>query len=483
MTNWGIAFFAALTRGAVAVPILNDFKPENVHALVNHSEARLLFAGCAVWKNLDAAEMPGLEGVISLEDFSVVRGGEALRSARARLNELFGRKYPDRFLPSSVSYRRDKLDELAIINYTSGTTTAPKGVMLPYRSLWSNLLFAFGVFGEMPVERVISMLPMAHMYGMMFEFIYEFASGAQVFFLTRTPSPQVIAESFARIKPNLIISVPLIIEKIIRKRVFPVVERPWMKVLLRLPLIKSRVRAAICRQVVQAFGGNFNEVIVGGAALNKEVEDFLHAIRFPCTVGYGMTESGPILAYDGWATSKSGSCGKSTPRMELKIDSSDPTREVGEILARGDNLMMGYYKNEEATRAAFTDDGWMRTGDLGLIDEDGYLFIKGRCKNMILGPNGQNIYPEEIEDRLNALPYVSESIVKEIDRKLVALVCPDKEALEADGKSEADAKKVMEENRQQLNHSLPAYSQVTRVVVQLDEFEKTPKRSIKRYLY
>ncbi|MDR0766341.1 MAG: AMP-binding protein [Odoribacteraceae bacterium] len=485
MTNWGIAFFATLSYGAVAVPILNDFTPGNVHALVNHSDARLLFAGCAVWKHLDAGEMPGVEGVISLEDFSVTCSrNEALVTARASLNELFGKKFPERFLPSSVSYRRDNLDDLAIINYTSGTTTAPKGVMLPYRSLWSNLLFAFGVFGEMPGERVISMLPMAHMYGMAFEFIYEFASGAQVFFLTRTPSPQIIAESFARIKPNLIVSVPLIIEKIIRKRVFPVVERPWMKVLLRVPVVKSRVRAAICRQVVSAFGGNFKELIVGGAALNKEVEDFLHAIRFPYTVGYGMTEAGPILSYDGWATTRKGSCGKTVPRMELKIDSPDPARVVGEILARGDNLMTGYYKNEEATRAVFTADGWMHTGDLGLIDADGYLFIKGRCKNMILGPNGQNIYPEEIEDRLCALPYVSEAIVTERDHKIVALVCPDAEALAADGKeSPGELEKIMEDNRQQLNHTLPAYSQVTRFIVQVDEFEKTPKRSIKRYLY
>ncbi|MDR2414345.1 MAG: AMP-binding protein [Odoribacteraceae bacterium] len=485
MTNWGIAFFATLAYGAVAVPILNDFTPDNVHALVNHSGARLLFAGCAVWKNLDAGEMPGVEGMISLEDFSVTHSrNEALVTARACLNELFGRKFPDRFLPSSVSYRRDNLDDLAIINYTSGTTNAPKGVMLPYRSLWSNLLFAFGVFGEMPGERVISMLPMAHMYGMAFEFIYEFASGAQVFFLTRTPSPQIIAEAFARIRPNLIVSVPLIIEKIIRKRVFPVVERPWIKILMRVPLVKRRVRATICRQVISAFGGNFKELIVGGAALNKEVEDFLHAIRFPYTVGYGMTETGPILAYDGWETFKKGSCGKTAPRMELKIDSPDPTRVVGEILARGDNLMMGYYKNEEATRAAFTADGWMRTGDLGLIDADGYVFIKGRCKNMILGPNGQNIYPEEIEDRLCALPYVGEAIVTERDRKLVALVYPDTEALAADGKmTSGELEKIMEENRQQLNHLLPAYSRVTRFIVQVDEFEKTPKRSIKRYLY
>ncbi|MDR2131593.1 MAG: AMP-binding protein [Odoribacteraceae bacterium] len=485
MTNWGIAFFATLTYGAVAVPILNDFKPENVCALVNHSDARLLFVGCMVWKSLDTREMPLLEGIFSLEDFSITWSeNEALLSARARLNELFGLKFPDRFLPASVSYRRDNLDDLAIINYTSGTTTSPKGVMLPYRSLWSNLQFAFSVFGRMPEERVISMLPMAHMYGMAFEFIYEFAGGAQVFFLTRTPSPQIIAESFAKIKPNLIVSVPLIIEKIIRKKVFPVIERPIMQVLLRIPVVNVRIRRAIRRQVINAFGGNFKEVIVGGAALNKEVEDLLHAIRFPYTVGYGMTETGPILAYDGWATFKKGSCGKAAPRMELKIDSPDPAHIVGEILAKGDNLMAGYYKNEEATRAAFTPDGWLRTGDLGIIDSDGYLFIKGRCKNMILGPNGQNIYPEEIEDRLNTLPYIGESIVMERDKKLVALVYPDVDALAANEKNTPqELEKLMEENRQQLNHHLPAYSQVTKIVIQQNEFEKTPKRSIKRYLY
>jgi long-chain acyl-CoA synthetase len=484
MANWGIAFFATLTRGAVAVPILNDFKPENVQALVNHSEARLLFAGCMAWKGLDGEKMPRLEGVISLEDFSVTFSrNEALVSARARLNELFGRKFPDRFLPSSVSYRRDELEDLAVINYTSGTMTAPKGVMLPYRSLWSNLMFAFSIFGEQPGERLISMLPMAHMYGMTFEFIYEFASGAQVFFLTRTPSPQVVAEAFARIKPNLIISVPLIIEKITRKRVLPAVNRPLTRLLRRLPGTRGRAREMIRRQVVAAFGGNFKELIVGGAALNKEVEDFLHSIRFPYTVGYGMTEAGPILAYDGWATSKKGSCGKVVPRMELRIDSADPAREVGEILARGDNLMTGYYKNEEATRAAFTPDGWLRTGDLGLIDADGYLFIKGRCKNMILGPSGQNIYPEEIEDRLNAMPRVGESIVVEREGKLVALVVPDAEAVEAGGRHAVDLGRVMEEYRVAVNHHLPAYSQLARVVVREEEFEKTPKRSIKRYLY
>lgn len=484
-TNWGIAFMAILTYKAVAIPILNEFKPENIQNIINHSEARLLFVGSIVWDNLKSFELPALEGIICMEDYSIHESRNAqLLDARKRLNELFGKKFPDRFSPEDVSYPKDSLDELAIINYTSGTTSSSKGVMLPYRSLWSNLTFAFEVFGKLPEEHVISMLPMAHMYGLAFEFIYEFASGAHVFFLTRTPSPQIIAEAFSRIKPNLIISVPLIIEKIIRKKVFPTLEKPFMKLMLNLPFIDKKIKQAIRQKVIDAFGGNFKELIVGGAALNKEVEEFLHAIEFPYTVGYGMTECGPILSYDGWKTFKQGSCGKTAPRMQLRIDSPNPQEIVGEILAKGDNVMLGYYKNEEATKAAFTPDGWLRTGDLGLIDKDGYLFIKGRSKNMILGPSGQNIYPEEIEDLLNNQPYVSESIVVDREGKLIALVYPDFEAAELDKKNTDSAlQEAMEENRVELNKSLPAYSQIQRIEIFHEEFEKTPKRSIKRYLY
>lgn len=484
-TNWGIAFMAILTYKAVAIPILNEFKPENIQNIINHSEARLLFVGSIVWDNLKSFELPALEGIICMEDYSIHESRNAqLLDARKRLNELFGKKFPDRFSPEDVSYPKDSLDELAIINYTSGTTSSSKGVMLPYRSLWSNLTFAFEVFGKLPEEHVISMLPMAHMYGLAFEFIYEFASGAHVFFLTRTPSPQIIAEAFSRIKPNLIISVPLIIEKIIRKKVFPTLEKPFMKLMLNLPFIDKKIKQAIRQKVIDAFGGNFKELIVGGAALNKEVEEFLHAIEFPYTVGYGMTECGPILSYDGWKTFKQGSCGKTAPRMQLRIDSPNPQEIVGEILAKGDNVMLGYYKNEEATKAAFTPDGWLRTGDLGLIDKDGYLFIKGRSKNMILGPSGQNIYPEEIEDLLNNQPYVSESIVVDREGKLIALVYPDFEAAEVDKKnSDSALQEAMEENRVELNKSLPAYSQIQRIEIFHEEFEKTPKRSIKRYLY
>ena len=434
---------------------------------------------------MNAADMPDLEGIISIDDYSIITAkNEALVSARQRLNELFGKKFPNRFLPECVSYTYDNLEELAIINYTSGTTSSPKGVMLPYRSLWSNLLFAFGVFGTMPDERVISMLPMAHMYGMTFEFFYEFAGGAHVFFLTRIPSPQIIAESFTQIKPHLIISVPLIIEKIIRKKVFPTIEKPQIKLLLKLPVIKSRVRKMIRKRVVDAFGGNFKELIVGGAALNKEVEHFLRTIQFPYTIGYGMTEAGPIITYDGWKTVKEGSCGKAVDRMELKINSPDPQNIVGEILAKGDNIMTGYYKNEEATKAALSPEGWLHTGDLGLIDGDGYLYIKGRSKNMLLGPSGQNIYPEEIEDRFSTLPYVSETIVFEKGGKLHARIYPDMEAAAKEGKeSPKELEKIMEENRLQINQMLPAYSQIATIILQSNEFEKTPKRSIKRYLY
>ena len=484
-TNWCIAFMATLTYKAVAVPILNEFTPENVQHIVNHSDARLLFVGSVVWESLQKLDLPALDGVICMEDYSLhLSRSPRLTEARERLNELFGKKFPNRFLPEDVCYEKDTLDELALINYTSGTTSSSKGVMLPYRSLWSNLTFALGVFGKLPGEHVISMLPMAHMYGLAFEFIYEFASGAHVFFLTRTPSPQIIAEAFRTIKPSLIISVPLIIEKIIKKKVFPTLKKPGVRLMLSLPLVSTKIKQTIRQKVIEAFGGNFKEVIIGGAALNKEVEDFLHSIRFPYTVGYGMTECGPILAYDGWETFKQGSCGKTAPRMRLRIDSSDPERVVGEILAKGDNVMTGYYKNEEATQAAFTPDGWLRTGDLGLIDKDGYLYIKGRSKNMILGPNGQNIYPEEIEDQLNNLPFVAESIVVERDNKLVALIYPDFEATKAaHADTEEALRETMENNRTEINKLLPAYSQIARVEIYREEFKKTPKRSIKRYLY
>lgn len=484
-TNWGIAFLAVLTYGAVAVPILNDFRGEQVVNLVEHSGARLLFVGKVVWDGLRGRKLEGLEGVVCMEDYSLHEcRNEKLREARERLNELFGRRFPNRFQAEDVHYEREDGEALAVINYTSGTTSFSKGVMLPYRSLLSNLEFAFEVFGRIPGEHVISMLPMAHMYGLAFEFLYEFASGAHVFFLTRQPSPQIIAEAFATIRPHLIIAVPLIIEKIIRKRVLPAVNRPMVRLLRRLPVTRGRMKRMIRRRVEEALGGRFRELIIGGAALNREVEHFLHDIGLAYTVGYGMTECGPILSYEDWRTFREGSCGRTAPRMELRIDSPDPAQVVGEIQARGENVMLGYYRNEEATRAAFTEDGWLRTGDLGLMDEEGNLFIKGRSKSMILGPSGQNIYPEEVEGELNNMPLVVESLVVEREGKLVALVFPDFEAAAADGKrTREELEAAMEANREEVNRRLPGYSQIARVEVFSEEFEKTPKRSIKRYLY
>lgn len=483
-SNWGIAFLASLSYGAIAVPILNEFKPDNVHHIVNHSEARLLFAGDVVWENLDESAMPNLDGVIRMEDYSLRFSREAkLTEARAKLNELFGKKFPERFRPEDVHYEYDRLDDLALINYTSGTTSSSKGVMLPYRSLWTNMKFALGVFGLTPGEQIVSMLPMAHMYGLAFEFIYEFASGMHIHFLSRTPSPKIIADAFAEVKPDLIITVPLVIEKIIKKKVFPTIEKPHMKILMNIPIINDKIKDTIRQKVIDAFSGKFKELIIGGAALNKEVETFLRSIRFPYTVGYGMTECGPLLSYDGWQTFKQGSCGKAVPRVELRIDSTDAQHVVGEILAKGDCVMSGYFKNPEATKAALDKDGWLHTGDMGIIDADGYLYIRGRCKNMILSSNGQNIYPEEIEDRLNNMPYISESIVIEKESKLIALIYPDFDAVNADKLSDDKLDETMTENLKELNQQLPAYSQVSSYKLYNEEFEKTPKRSIKRFLY
>ena len=484
MSNWGTAFLATLSYGAVAVPILNEFKAETIHHIVNHSEARLLFAGDVVWEAIDPEAMPALDGVLRVEDYSLrFSRKEQLTEARARLNELFGQKYPERFRPEDVHYEYDRLDDLAVINYTSGTTSQSKGVMLPYRSLWTNLQFALNVFGITPGEKVVSMLPMAHMYGLAFEFIYEFANGMHIHFLSRTPSPKVIADAFAEVRPHLIITVPLVIEKIIKKRVFPSLEKPHIKLLMNIPVINDKIREKIRKQVVAAFGGRFKELIIGGAALNHEVEHFLHAIHFPYTVGYGMTECGPLLSYDGWKTFKPGSCGKAVDRVTLRIDSPDPQHIVGEILAKGDCVLTGYFKNPEATAAALDAEGWLHTGDMGIIDKDGYVYIKGRCKNMILSANGQNIYPEEIEDKLNNMPYIGESIVVDRAGKLVALIHPDTDQMEADQVQENQLAEIMKDNLKEVNQQLPSYSQLVSYELYAEEFEKTPKRSIKRFLY
>lgn len=484
-SHWGVAFLAILTYGAVAVPILHEFKADNVHHIVNHSEARLLFVGDVVWEGLNEAAMPALEGIILMTDFTLlVCRSKQLEYAREHLNEMFGKKFPRNFRREHISYRRDSPEELAVINYTSGTTSFSKGVMLPYRVLWSNTQFAFEVLKLNAGDRIVSMLPMAHMYGLAFEFLYEFSCGAHIYFLTRMPSPKIIFQAFAEVKPNIIIAVPLIIEKIIKKNVLPKLETFKMKVLLKVPIINDKIKATVREQMIKGFGGNFYEVIVGGAAFNQEVEKLLKSIDFPYTVGYGMTECGPIICYEDWQRFKPGSCGKAAPRMEVRIDSPDPQHVVGEILTRGDNVMLGYYKNPEATAQVLDADGWLHTGDLGIMDEEGNVTIKGRSKNLLLGPSGQNIYPEEIEDQLNNLPYVAESIViQQEDHKLMALIYPDFEVAYAQGLKDEDIEKAMEDNRVALNQNLPAYSQIARVKIYPEEFEKTPKKSIKRFLY
>ena len=484
-SHWGVAFLAILTYGAVAVPILHEFKADNIHNIVNHSAARLLFVGDVVWESLNEAEMPLLEGIILMTDFTLlVCRSKQLEYAREHLNELFGKKFPRNFRREHVSYRRDNPEELAVINYTSGTTSFSKGVMLPYRSLWANTQFAFDVLTLKPGDRIVSMLPMAHMYGLAFEFLYEVACGCHVFFLTRMPSPKIIFQAFADVKPHIVIAVPLIIEKIIKKNVLPKLETLKMKVLLKVPIINDKIKATVREQMIQGFGGNFYEVIIGGAAFNQEVEKLLKSIDFPYTVGYGMTECGPIICYEDWKRFKPGSCGKAAPRMEVRIDSPDPQNIVGEILTRGDNVMLGYYKNPEATAQILDADGWLHTGDLGVMDEEGNVTIKGRSKNMLLGPSGQNIYPEEIEEKLNNLPFVAECIViQQNDNKLVALIYPDFEDAYSQGMSDSDIEAAMEENRTTLNAELPAYSQISRIKIYPEEFEKTPKKSIKRFLY
>lgn len=483
-SHWGVTFLATLTYGAVVVPILHEFKSDNIHHIVNHSDAKLLFVGDMVWENLNEAAMPMLEGVFLMQDYTLlVSRSERLTYAREHLNEMFGKKYPKNFRVEHISYHKDSPEELAMINYTSGTTSSSKGVMLPYRSLWSNTKFAFEVLTLQPGDKVVSMLPMAHMYGLSFEFIYEFAAGCQVFFLTRMPSPKIIFQAFAQVQPRIIIAVPLIIEKIIKKNVLPKLDTMPMRMLLKLPIISDKIMDKVKEEMSKGFGGNFIQVIVGGAAFNQDIEKLLRRIGFPYTVGYGMTECGPIIAYEDWKEFKQGSCGKAAPRMEVKINSSDPHNVVGEILCKGDNVMLGYYKNEEATKAVLDSDGWLHTGDLGLIDEEGNITIKGRSKNMLLGPSGQNIYPEEIEDKLNNLPYVAESIVIQKEDKLVALVYPDFDEALANGVKDEELAGIMEENRVSLNTMIPAYSQIASVKIYHEEFEKTPKKSIKRFMY
>lgn len=485
--HWAVAFLATLTYGCVAVPILHEFTPDQMHNIVNHSEARLLFVGDVVATQIDATKMPQLEGIIYIPDYSLVLSRtEKLTFAREHLNEIFGQRFPKYFRKEHVNYHIEQSpDELALINYTSGTTGFSKGVMLPYRALWSNAYFAQSVLGSevKSGDRIISILPMAHMYGMAFEFIFEFLTGCHIYFLTRIPSPAIIAQAFSEIKPRVIISVPLVIEKIIRKRVFPKLQNNAIRLLMHMPVIAKKLGDKICQQVSDAFGGQFYEVIIGGAAFNQEVEKFLHRIGFKYTVGYGATECAPIICYADYHTYVPGSCGRPVVNMQVEIDSPDPERIPGEILAKGMNVMLGYYKNEEATRQALDAEGWYHTGDLGTMDAQGNVFIKGRSKNMLLGASGQNIYPEEIEDKLNSMELVSECIVIQEGDKLVGLVYPDYDEAQSLGLSNSDIEKVMEQNRAELNQSQSAYCRLSSIRLRSEEFEKTPKKSIKRYLY
>ena len=484
--HWSVAFLATLTYGAVIVPILHEFNAEQIHNIVNHSESRLLFVGDYVAPTIDAAEMPHLEGIFNLPDFSLhTSRNEQLTDARERLNELFGHKFPNAYRQKDIHWHQDTPEELCMINYTSGTTGFSKGVMLPYRALWGNVDFCQKYLGShMPkFSNTLSILPMAHMYGMAIEFLFPFCSGYHLHFLTRLPSPAIIAEAFKEVKPDVVVAVPLIIEKIIRKRVFPKIQSNVIKILLQMPVVSKKVKERICREVYAAFGGKAYEIIVGGAPLNQEIEQFLKGIDFPITVGYGTTECAPLISYSDYHDFEPGSCGVPLPSMEVKIDSNDPQNVEGEIITRGVNMMMGYYKNEEATSQAIDKDGWYHTGDLATMSADGHIFIRGRLKNMLLGANGQNVYPEEIEDKLNSMPLISESLIVQRGDKLVALIHPDVEEVKEMDLSQEELESAMEQNRQQLNEQLPVYSKLQAFELLEEEFQKTPKKSIKRYLY
>ena len=482
--HWAVAYLATLTYGAVAVPILHEFNGEQIQNIVNHSESKLLFIGDFAVKTIDPEQMPALEAIINLPDFSLlISRSNKVTYAREHLNMLFGSKFPKAFRAEHVNYHKDEADELALINYMSGTTGFSKGVMLPYRALWGNVEYIMRLLGKhvKAGDNMLSILPMAHMYGMAIEFLFGFCNGCHLFFLTRLPSPAIIAEAFATVKPAVIITVPLIIEKIIRKRVFPKIQDNRVRLLLAMPVVSKKVKERICNEVFKAFGGNLYEVIVGGAPLSKEVEEFLISIGFPITVGYGTTECAPLISYCDWQDFKAGSCGRPVDRMEVKILSKDPENIPGEIVTKGTNLMLGYYRNVEATQKAIDNEGYYHTGDLATMSSSGHIFIRGRIKNMLLGANGQNVYPEEIEDKLNTMAMVAESLVIQRGDKLVALIHPDKDEMMNFSREELEH--IMEENRQALNNQLPVYSRISHIELQDEEFAKTPKKSIKRYLY
>ena len=484
--RWGAAFFSILTYGAVAVPILNEFHPTQIQDIVSHSESRLLFVTDQIFNTLDFEAMPSLSGCLSFTDYTLLASrSESLTHARENLNRLFGEKYPNNFRPQHINYHQDEAEELALINYTSGTTSNSKGVMIPYRAVWSNVDFALAVLSPhvKPGDPILSMLPMAHEYGMAFEFIYEFIQGMHIYFLTKMPSPVILLKALADIKPAVLICVPLIIEKVVRKAVLPKIQDPKIKLMLNVPILGDRIKKRICDGMRQAFGGRFYEVIVGGAALNQEIEALLQDVGFNYTVGYGATECAPIITYEDWKHFKKGSCGKAAKNMQVRIDSKDPENIAGEILAKGPNVMLGYFKNPEATEATLDKEGWYHTGDLGIMDAEGNVFIKGRCKTMLLGANGQNIYPEEIEDKLSNVTLVSECLVIQKGEKLYGLVYPDTEAANKLHLGKADLEAIMEQNRKELNQNLPHYCQLSGIRLVDQEFEKTPKKSIKRFKY
>ena len=482
--HWAVTFLATITYGAVIVPILHEFKADNIHNIVNHSEAKLLFVGDQAWENLNEDAMPLLEGIASLTDFSsLVSRNEKLTYAFEHRNAIYGQRYPKNFRPEHICYRKDRPEELAIINYTSGTTGYSKGVMLPYRSIWSNVAYCFEMLPVKPGDHIVSMLPMGHVFGMVYDFLYGFSAGAHIYFLTRMPSPKIISQSFSEIKPRVISCVPLIVEKIIKKDILPKVDSKIGKLLLKVPIVNDKIKSLARQAAMEIFGGNFDEIIIGGAPFNAEVEAFLKKIGFPYTIAYGMTECGPIICSSRWDTLKLASCGKATTRMEVRIDSPDPKTHAGEIVCRGANMMLGYYKNPEATAQIIDVNGWLHTGDLGVMDEEGYVTVRGRSKNMLLTSSGQNIYPEEIESKLNNMPYVAESLIVLQHDKLVALIYPDFDDAFAHGLQQADIIKVMEANRVELNQQLPYYSQISKVKIHFEEFEKTAKKSIKRFMY
>lgn len=483
--NWVVSFLAAMTYGAVPVPLMHEFKPSNINHLVNHSESKILFVDEVIWEGLSELEMGDLQAIIQVNTFKLLySANDKITESRERLNELFGKYYPSEFTPDCINYYEDSADELAIINYTSGTSGFSKGVMIPYRAVRSNIEFAQKVLPQInSTSRVVSMLPTAHMYGLMFEVLYELTAGCHVFFLSRLPSPKIIMQALSEVKPTLVIAVPLIIEKIYKSKVKPVLEKSGIRFAMKLPGLDQLIMNKIKTELINAFGGEFYEVIIGGAAFNKEVEAFFKRMEFPFTVGYGMTECAPIITYDDYKTAKLYSCGRIVPNMEMKIDSPDPQNVPGELLVRGANVFLGYFKNEEATKEVLDADGWLHTGDMGVIDADGYLFLRGRSKCMILGPSGQNIYPEEVEAVLDTRPYVLESLVIEDNGGLTALIYPDFDAAAKEGMNQATFIKYIEDTLPEINKELPNYAKLKKIEVMSEAFERTPKKSIKRYLY